>query len=215
MIKSSTRSSKPAGPAARGASARPPSLYGATVEYGIHCMVWLIKPRAKPVSSRDLAELQGVSAALMARIMPKLEKAGLVISTSGISGGYRLSKDPQDISVLDIVDAIDGRKNVFDCKEVRKNCVLFGGYAPTWITQGVCGIHAVMLRAEKSMRAEMARTTLSELCTAFSFRAPAEFEADVGLWLDDRATTREVARISAVRDSSRKRPRVERTDRDT
>ncbi|TDQ31725.1 hypothetical protein [Phyllobacterium brassicacearum] len=36
------------------------SLYGATVEYGIHCMLWLIAPREKPVSSRDLAELQGV-----------------------------------------------------------------------------------------------------------------------------------------------------------
>jgi Rrf2 family protein len=193
--------------AAQGSSAGRSSLYGATVEYGIHCMVWLIEPRAKPVSSRDLAELQGVPSTLMARIMPRLEKAGLVVSTSGISGGYRLAKAPRDITVLDIVDAIDGGKSVFDCKEIRKNCVLFDGKAPAWMTNGVCGVHAVMLRAEKSMRNEMGRTTLQDLSAGFNVRAPADFGEDVGQWLDDRATNREFARISAVKDSSRSRRR--------
>ncbi len=183
------------------------SLYGATVEYGIHCMLWLIAPREKPVSSRDLAELQGVPSTLMARVMPRLEKAGLVVSTSGISGGYRLAKAPQDITVLDIIDAIDGGKNVFDCKDVRRNCALFGGNAPPWITNGVCGVHAVMLRAEKSMRNEMGRATLQDLATGFGAQAPADFGENVGRWLDDRATNRELARISAVKDSSRNRRR--------
>ena len=186
---------------------RPPSLYGATVEYGIHCMMYLIQPRAKPVSSRDLAELQGVPVTLMARIMPRLEKAGIVVSTSGINGGYRLAKEPREVTVLDIVDAIDGRKNLFDCKDVRENCLLFGGAPPAWITNGVCGIHAVMLRAQKSMRKEMARTTLEDLSGAFGDLAPAQFGEDVGAWLDNRATNREVTRISAVKDSSRKRVR--------
>ena len=57
--------------------------------------------------------------------------------------------------MLDIVDAIDGRKSLFDCKDMRENCLLFGGEAAAWITNGVCGIHAVMLRAQKSMRKEM------------------------------------------------------------
>ncbi|ATU93594.1 hypothetical protein BLM14_01910 [Phyllobacterium zundukense] len=170
-------------------------------------MVWLIEPRTKPVSSRDLAELQGVPTTLMARIMPRLEKAGLVVSTSGISGGYRLAKEPKDITVLDIADAIDGRKSVFDCKDIRKNCVLFGGEAPAWMTRGVCGVHAVMLRAEKSMRNEMDRTTLQDLSTGFSVLAPADFGEDIGQWLDNRATNRELARISAVKDSSRNRRR--------
>ncbi|WP_245520340.1 RrF2 family transcriptional regulator [Phyllobacterium brassicacearum] len=139
--------------------------------------------------------------------MPRLEKAGLVVSTSGISGGYRLAKAPQDITVLDVIDAIDGRKSVFDCKDVRKNCALFGGNAPAWITNGVCGVHAVMLRAEKSMRNEMSRTTLQDLAIGFSTLAPADFGDNVGRWLDDRATNRELARISAVKDSSRNRRR--------
>lgn len=200
------RIEQPAKTADGGATGRV-SLYGAAVEYGIHCMLWLIEPRAKPVSSRDLAELQGVPSALMSRIMPKLEKAGLVTSTSGISGGYRLAKAPQDITVLEVVDAIDGGKGVFDCRNIRKNCVLFRGNAPAWITSGVCGVHAVMLRAEKSMRNEMSRTSLLDLAMGFGELAPADFGPNVGQWLDDRASNREIARISAVKDSSRKRRR--------
>ncbi|MEK1888741.1 MAG: Rrf2 family transcriptional regulator [Phyllobacterium sp.] len=195
---------------ADGSDAGGVSLYGAAVEYGIHCMLWLIEPRPKPVSSRDLAELQGVPSTLLARIMPKLEKAGLVVSTSGISGGYRLAKAPQEITVLDIVDAIDGGKSVFACKDIRRNCVLFGGDAPSWVTKGVCGVHAVMLRAEKSMRHEMSRTSLLDLAAGFGVLAPADFGENVGQWLDGRATNRELARISAVKGSHRNRRR--RTD---
>jgi DNA-binding IscR family transcriptional regulator len=105
--------------------------------------------------------------------------------------------------VLDVVDAIDGRKSVFSCKEVRENCVLFGGAPPAWVNRGVCGIHAVMLRAEKSMRAEMARTSLLGIVQGIP--APADFAPGVGRWLDDRVTTREQSRITAVRAGARRR----------
>lgn len=173
------------------------SLYGAAVEYGLHCILWLVQERDQPASSRDLAELQGVPPNLMARIMPKLTKAGLVMATSGINGGYRLAKDPAKITVLDIVDAIEGNKRVFNCKEVRKNCILFGGSAPSWISQGVCGIHAVMLRAETRMREEMSKTTLLDL--AHGFKPPKEFGQAAESWLSDRAVRREGARLAAMR----------------
>lgn len=179
-----------------------PSLYGASVEYGIHCIIWLVHPRTKPVSSRDLADLQGISPALLARILPKLEKAGLVASTSGINGGYRLARRPQDITVLDIVDAIDGGKRLFDCKDIRRKCLLFDGRPPGWIERHDCGVHAVMLRAENSMRDEMARTSLLDL--ANGFQAPMEFRNDVDAWLDDRGAGRESSRIAAVKTSARR-----------
>jgi Rrf2 family protein len=179
-----------------------PSLYGAAVEYGLHCLTWLVG-RELPASSRDLAELQGAPASMVAKIMPKLEKAGIVASTDGIGGGYLLARPPESISVLDITDAIDGRKSVFGCKEVRENCVLFSEAVPTWANRGVCGIHAVMLRAEKSMRAEMARTSLLGIVQGIP--APPEFVPEVSGWLDARVTTREQTRIAAVKAGARRR----------
>ncbi len=195
--------SRPAAPAAA-----PPggtALYGATVEYGVHCLLFLARPLDNPASSRELAELQGVSPTQVAKIFPKLEKAGLVIATGGISGGYRLARDAADISVLDVIDAVEGDRRLFDCKEVRGNCALFGGVTPDWAVAGVCAVHAVMLRAEKSMRAEMGRTSILDLAEGMYRKAPADFGPDVARWLGDRATGREASRIRAVRAGSRRR----------
>jgi Rrf2 family protein len=180
-------------------------LYGAAVEYAIHCLLWLAPSRETPASSRDLAELQGVSPAVVAKILPKLEKAGILAAQGGIAGGYRLAKAADKITVLDIIEAVDGGKRLFDCKEIRLNCALFGGGAPAWASRGTCSIHAVMLRAEKSMRQEMARTTLQDIGAAVELKAPATFGEDVGRWLDGRTEGRERARVAAIRDSARRR----------
>lgn len=175
------------------------SLYGAAVEYGLHGLLWLMEPRDHPVSSRDLADIQGVSPSAMAKIMPRLEKAGLVVSTGGINGGYRLARPGEEISVLQIADAIDGRRAVLDCKEIRRRCVLFEDAPPTWAIRKVCGIHGVMLRAEKAMRDEMAKTSLADLVHGVAH--PPEFRTEVANWLDQRDISRKTARLGGLRRS--------------
>ena len=49
-----------------------------SVEYGIHCLLWLVGDNQRALSSRELAELQGISPSFLAKIFPKLEKAGIV-----------------------------------------------------------------------------------------------------------------------------------------
>jgi Rrf2 family protein len=189
---------KQSDPSSKGAS-----LYGSAVEYGLHCILWLIEPRPKPASSRDLAEFGGLSPALVAKVMPKLEKAGIVASIGGIGGGYRLARPAEDISVLDVVEAIDGAKSLFDCKNIRANCVLFAGSPPDWAVGRTCGIHAVMLRAERRMREEMAKTNIVQLATGAN--PPGEFGAKMSEWFDGRARDRDTVRVSAVRSRNRSR----------
>ena len=62
-----------------------------SVEYAIHCLPFLINNKDKPLNSKDLAELQGISPSFMAKIFPKLEKAKLVVAQEGIRGGYLLT----------------------------------------------------------------------------------------------------------------------------
>lgn len=173
---------------------------GNNVEYALHCLLWLVDPlEGNAPSSRDLADLQGVPAAYLAKILPKLEKAGLLAASEGIHGGYRLAKAAERISVLDVIDALDGGKPLFDCQEVRGKCALFGDRPPGWATQGVCGIHAVMLRAEKAMRAELASATLADLGATVYRKSPASFSDEVREWLDDRVAARQESRMSAIR----------------
>jgi Rrf2 family protein len=179
------------------------SYIGVGVEYALHCLLWIAGPMEETPSARDLAELQGVSPSFVSKIFSKLEKAGIVEGSDGIKGGYRLARPVGEVTVLDVIDAVDGHKPLFDCQEVRRRCALYNGKPPKWATQGVCGIHAVMLQAEKNLRAELSQTRLSDLSEGFQTkRLPAGFASQVQGWFADRQANREQTRVAAVRGRS-------------
>src|SRR5262245_31262151 len=103
----------------------PMAHYGTGVEYALHCLLWLVGTGEAQPSSRELADLQGAPQPFMAKLFPKLEKAGIVSATPGIHGGYRLARPAHEITVLQVVDAIEGKKPLFDCQQVRSRCALF------------------------------------------------------------------------------------------
>lgn len=189
----------------------------AMVEYGMHCLLWLATDTERTFSVRELAELQGVSASFLAKIFPRLEKAGLVVSSGGVRGGYRLARPPGEISFLAIVDALEGRKPLFQCQEIRTRCALFGNPPPRWASQGTCAIHATLLRAEKAMRDALAAETLADVARTFGRKAPATFARDVARWLDERGGTRGARRRDTDKDPAaavtRRRTTPKREDR--
>lgn len=120
------------------------------------------------------------------KIFSCLKKAGIVTSSEDIRGGYRLSRSPEKISVLEVTDAVEGNNPLFDCKEIRGDCALFEDGQPEWACSGVCGIHAVMLRAERAMRAELVRTSLATLVTGMARKGMPDTFRSVAGWLADR-----------------------------
>ena len=170
-----------------------------SVEYAIHCLVWLVDAGDQPLSTRDLADLQGISHSYLAKIFPRLEKAGIVRASDGVRGGYLLALPPGNISFLRIVDAIEGRKPLFDCQDIRGRCAVFGGTPPDWSVSGVCSIHAVMLRAEKAMRDTLAGQSLADIASAVSDKAPADFGGEIHAWLGGRPRPRRAIAAAAER----------------
>lgn len=167
------------------------SLYGSSVEYGLHCLLSLVAPSAgKPPSSRELAEFQGVSPSYVAKLFTKLVQAGLVASGEGIQGGYQLARDPAAITVWDVVYALEGDKPLFQCREIRRDCVLFAGDPPGWATRGLCPIHAVMREAEVRMRDSLKTVTLADLAGQVSTSAPKTFVEQKNAWFTERQSSR-------------------------
>lgn len=162
------------------------------VEYALHCLLYLADTTGKPVtaSTRDLADMQGVSAEYLAKIFTKLHQAGIVVGVEGSGGGFALARTPEKISVLDVIVAIDGKKPLFDCREVRLGCALFGSSAPQWARKGVCSIHAVMLEAEARMRTVLATHTLASITARVAAKAPATFSAEISNWFAERPLLR-------------------------
>lgn len=158
----------------------------ASVEYGIHCLLWLVGNEERPISCGALAELQGISPSFAAKILSKLEKAGILRSSEGLRGGYMLAREASEVSFLDIVDAIEGRKPIFQCTEIRRQCAIFGSAPPTWAAEGTCAVHAVMLQAENAMRAILAAHSLGDVSKRFVRKAPDEFQSVVNAWLEHK-----------------------------
>jgi Rrf2 family protein len=168
----------------------------ASVEYAVHSLLWLALADGEPRSGPDLATFQGISPSFVAKILMKLKKAGIVRSVEGLRGGYQLARDPDTLSILEIVDAVEGRKPLFDCQEVRRNCVLFGSSPPKWATEGVCAVHVAMLKAEKAMRDSLASETLAEIAQTAGRKFPSSFTEPTKRWFDDRIVARTAARGS-------------------
>ena len=142
---------------------------------------------------RDLAELQGVPLDYLAKIFTKLAKAKLVVATEGVRGGFKLARPSDEISVLDIVNAIDGQKQIFECREIRGRCALFDGCTPDWAVSGHCAIHAVMLTAQKRMEEALAQQTILDLARRVGRKAPAAFNGQVDEWLNERRDKKSTA----------------------
>ncbi|MBI3451851.1 MAG: Rrf2 family transcriptional regulator [Rhodospirillales bacterium] len=164
---------------------------GSGVEYGLHCLLYLVDPPpGGPPSSRDVAEFQGVSLSYVAKLFTALEKAGVVAAAEGIGGGYRLARPATEITVLDVVDAIEGEKPLFECREIRGNCVLFAEQPQQWATHGMCSINAVMRAAEREMRNVLRGQTLADLAATVATKIPGGFQDNALAWFSDRATQR-------------------------
>jgi Rrf2 family protein len=162
------------------------------VEYALHCLLYLVGPDDRPVvaSTRDLADLQGVSAEYLAKIFTKLHQARLVVGVEGSGGGFALARAPEKISVLDVIIAVDGKKSLFDCRNIRLGCAVFGSSAPLWARKGACSIHAVMLEAEAQMRTVLASRSLADISARVAGKAPASFAKDISNWFEKRSAGR-------------------------
>lgn len=163
------------------------ALYASRVEYGLHCLLFLVS-RSGPMKANvaDLAKLQGISSAFVAKLFTKMKKAGLVTASEGAGGGYILARAPEEITVWDAVSALEGGKALFKCTEIRLNCALFGTSPPAWAKKGVCSIHAVMQEAESRMRQTLDAYTLADLAHQVERKAPKGFLNEVNTWFERR-----------------------------
>ncbi len=105
-----------------------------------------------PLSARLLAKDNGVSYTLTCKILQKLANAGIVKSTMGPKGGFRLSKKPEKIEFKQIVEAIQGPVSVNKC--------LMGGYKCP--LKGKCPAHPKMAVLQSQINSYLKKLTLQE-----------------------------------------------------
>ena len=92
--------------------------------YAVMAMADLAKINAKqPTNLTDISLRQGISISFLEQIFSKLKKNNLVQSSRGPSGGYLLTRSPEDIKLLSIIRAVDEKVKTVGCKkESKKGC---------------------------------------------------------------------------------------------
>lgn len=104
-------------------------------DYAIVVMTTMAAPNGARFSAAQLAERTGVPAPTIAKLLKLLTPAGLMVSHRGASGGYVLSRPPADITIADIITALDGPIALTACVEggdatcgVERLCPMRGGW---------------------------------------------------------------------------------------
>lgn len=122
--------------------------YSNATNYALHTMVHIMRQsEGEPIGVQELAEMQKLSPTYLSKILTKLTKSGLIESTPGVKGGYKVSRSAKDISFLDIIQAIEGNTNLFDCSIHHEGCL----------------IENVMRQAEDNMKEELESRLLIDI----------------------------------------------------
>lgn len=153
------------------------------VEWALHCATLLaLVPKDQALPASRLAEFHGVPGAYLSKTLQDLARAGIIESVPGRRGGYRMGRPLDQITVLDVVEAVEGDEPSFHCAEIRRRGparVRERQYTP------VCAIADVMYRADAAWRDELRRTTLADLFGRLSQTVPREAAVKATSWMQE------------------------------
>jgi Rrf2 family protein len=121
--------------------------YSKATNYALHTIVYMIAHGDEKLGVQKLAGHFKVSVTYLSKILTQLVKAGLIESTPGAKGGYALSKQTEEISFMDVINAIEGNGALFKCEFQETKCM----------------IHQVMIEAESRMEKYLQEKKLYEI----------------------------------------------------
>src|ERR671934_762054 len=147
-------------------------IFSSKAEYGVRLMIELgLQDRAAPTSLKTIAEAEGLPLSYLEHVVADLKRAGLVTSTRGAHGGYRLARPAEEIGMDEVVLALEGTVAPMDCfvtlPTERVACSHEGDAGRA------CSTRLLWMRVQGGVLKALHGTTLAEL-VEFSERHTAE-----------------------------------------
>ncbi len=153
------------------------------VEWAIHCCSLLAAlPDGTALPTHKLSAFFDLPGSYLAKHLQLMANAGIVTAKKGPRGGYALAQPASAISLLDIVEAVEGRSSCFRCTEIRQQGPTA---APAAYYTRPCGIARAMRKAEKAWRQELARVSLRQIQEMGLKETPAAQREKATAWLKE------------------------------
>jgi len=108
---------------------------------------------SEPVMTKEIGEKQNLPVTYLEQLMLTLRKAGLVNATRGAKGGYMLARSPKDISLIEIVEALEGPLDIADCTDVPNCCLV----------PSACAFKDLFTRANKALYDVFDQVSLAQI----------------------------------------------------
>lgn len=124
------------------------------IEYAILAMQYMASHGSEKATAKELSEELNISFEFLSKALQSLMKAGLAESIQGIKGGYRLARPPEEISVADVITAMENRIGIVECIQKGKDGC---GRAED------CTIRIPMVHLQKKIETIFDSTTIAEL----------------------------------------------------
>lgn len=126
-------------------------------EYGLRCLLELARHGVRGRTIQEIAEAEGLSPDYAAKLLRELRRGGLVASTRGAAGGYRLAREAGAITAWDAVAVLGGA--LFP----ERFCDCHPGRAERCVRSRDCALRATWRAADRAVRGVLSRVTLADL----------------------------------------------------
>jgi Rrf2 family protein len=86
-----------------------------TVEYALRAVVWLADHPKESHTSSEIAQATQMPSSYLSKILKSLAQSRIVSGQRGVNGGYTLSRDPDGLSILEVVNAVEPVQRILSC----------------------------------------------------------------------------------------------------
>ncbi|NUR60906.1 MAG: Rrf2 family transcriptional regulator [Catenulispora sp.] len=142
-----------------------------STEWVLHCATSLAQLQpGDTASAAQLAAYYDLPAPYLAKQLQALTKAGVLAASTGPRGGFRLARPAADVTLLQIVEAVDGAAQPYECREIRQQG---RGALRQEDCQDTCVLAAKLAAAHQAWRASLAAVSLADIMEELPSGAPA------------------------------------------
>jgi Rrf2 family protein len=125
-------------------------------DYAIRCVYYLAGKQHEVTMTDEIAREMSIPRSFLAKILQKLSRGGIVRSYQGIKGGFQLSREPEEISLFDIVATMEGPVAMNICTVNKKRCSLSSS----------CKVHPFWITVRKEVEKALKKVTFKQIYSA-------------------------------------------------
>ena len=125
-------------------------------DYAVRAMLALVDAESRLLTGPEIARRTGIPVSFLPQVMGDLVHAGLAEGLQGRTGGYRLGRPAAEISLLGVVEAVEGDSR-------RRTCILRGGACGS---DGTCRVHDAFSSGQDALLDELERASLASVAQA-------------------------------------------------